>query len=332
MSNSIVYINSTLQPWSDLYRDGDICPLHYWGYSDFQQNNLLCIKNSRIAIQLRYRLGGLDIPVLWRTYQRLKKGAKAIYLVTPPDILAALPFLRYRFPSKPIVTWVWTADDVRKHHRKLKHATHIFCLTEDAKEALDYHGMEKKSSFHLWGAAPEAFVDQSEPKLEYDLNFLGLSRRDLTMINNLLESKSYSVVTTPKAASALETTGQVQPNLSMHELHGFSALKRILKKSRVTVIPIFSDDNQPSGYTNLVESLLCGTPVVIPKESLIPRRALYAKGVFHYEAGNYQSMKQTLTEAVKTGSDPDARQLIQESASTLFNGKSIKDSLRNLLQ
>jgi len=332
MKHGIVYVNSTLGPWKELYHAGEFSPLHFWGYKPEPDDTVLQIKQDRLSIKLRSYIHGFDFAVAWKTYKSLRRGARAIYLVTTPDLLSGLPFLRKRYPGVPILTWAWTEQNVLKQWRVLSKLEHTFCLTEGAKAVFDARNATDKASFHLWGADPTLFRRKETHPQQFDLNFLGLSRRDVSLVNRLLSCDSYRMLTTARVAQSLDASTSTNPQITVKSLGNFSELCSALHQSSASLIPIHANDNQPSGYTNLVESLLCGTPVITARESLMPRAALTAQGVYLYQAGDLESLRKTVREAVLFGQNQENRKAIAEAASKLFNGESLRQAIQSHLK
>lgn len=317
----IVVVNSTVNARRKMATDGAICPIHYWGYQHGGSDTLIGHRFNRWEIVLRSKIGGLDPRVVLQTVRALRSGAIGTYCVTQPDLLRAVPLLKRWFPHKPVVTWVWTREEAHGWFKLLKHADLILSLTDDALIALDQLGLATKSALGMWGAPP-GFFDQSATGSDpaHDVMFFGLANRDTALVRELAHGREFSILTTRKAEPHLDLASIPGHRVTVSSADKDREMVAAIHTARVALIPLKPGDLYPTGMTNLVEALLCGTSVVIPAASLIPAAALGLPGVQRYVAGDLQSFVAAIRAAVDDNRKPDRRSEIRRAAAKILNG------------
>jgi glycosyltransferase involved in cell wall biosynthesis len=335
--NTIVCVNSTLAGQAALIARGVVSPIHGWGFDGTSADRVFAHGRSRLEVLLRSRFEGFDLRVTARLAIALLRGHRGVYLVTPLDVLRAVPLLTRLFPRARFVTWIWTADDVPRYRPLLERCFHVFCLTDGAFTALEQAGLGEHGSLQIWGTDPRYYACDDWPEAQYDVALLGLTHRDLELATRAAAATGLKVVTTEEGlrAAGWGTDG------SRGSAAAFAVVKpaaheevvRIFQRSRVSWIPLRAGDRQPTGYTNLAESLLAGTPVVIGDSSTLPREVLALPGVFRYRVGELASLVDETRRALAAGAaGPAYRRSIRLAASRLLNGAALRNSLANLLR
>jgi len=314
---SIVYVNSTLPARRAMATDGSASPLHHWGYAPQPGDALLAHRLNRWEIQLRYRLGGLDPSVLAATLWHLARGATGTYVVSQPDLWQVFPLLKEMFPRRRLVSWAWMDWEVDQHRTQLQACDHVFCLTPGAKRRLDAAGMSARSNYVLWGCDPGYYRVGGPVPVTADVIVTGMSQRDTTLARAAFDQKRFRVLLTPAAARAVD-----RPALST-PVSNDTELRLAYHRSRVCWILLRHDDRYPSGLTNLIESLLCGTAVVIADRTHIPESYLSLPGVFRYQTGNLADLLSRTEDALAWTCGSSARAQIAAAAAESLNGKAL---------
>jgi hypothetical protein len=326
----IIVVNSTVAARREMAVDGLISPIHFWGYPPTNGDTLLCNRRNRYEIVFRHRVcKGTDLRVLFQTLWRLKRGASGLYLVTQPDLMRALPLLKRMFPNKPIATWAWTPREVRSNARYLQFADHVFSLTTAGVAELEKIGLTGRCSLGLWGCDPAFYklVESAVPPVVNDLLFFGLVSRDVDLIRRLAGHGKFTIATS-KRSIAVVGAGL---GLNQVDADSNSDLVRAIHSSHVSLVPLKANEPEPTGFTNLIESLLCGTSVVITSDSIIPDEALNLPGVHRYRAGDLESFRNACQVAVTSNKAPGRRNEIQKAASLVLNGKKLYSEIRRKL-
>jgi hypothetical protein len=316
----IIYVNSTLDAARSLLPSGQISPVHYWGYLPQGEDRVYYHRRTRLGIVMRSYLGGVDIPILGRVLLDLAAGVRSIYLVTQPDLMRALPLIRKLFPRCRIVTWAWIPEEVDKFKASLRCCTHVLCLTEAAFSRMKTELPGTGASLELWGADPAFYRMEPQPIL-YDVALVGLANRDLTLTKAALNEPGHSVVASKSAFDRLGT--EPSENVVTVAFESAGDIIRCLYQSRVTWIPLNVGDHYPTGYTNLIEGLLCGSCVVITSASMLPRQVLELPGVYLYEAGSVESLLWQTDAAIKASRAPGFRDRVRDAAAAILNARAL---------
>jgi len=328
---SVVCINSTVPVRRRMRSDGVISPLHHWGYAPRSSDAPLAHRVNRVEITLRAKLGGLDPNVLLATWWRLARGATGVYAVTQPDIWQALPLLRRLFPNRRFVTWAWMDWEVDRHLTALRACDHVLCLTPGAKRRLDAAGMNERASLAIWGCAPEHYRRNEEVRADTDVFIAGLTSRDTRLLAEGIALRRQTVLLAETTRTALGFPENCGEHVSAVNIRTETALIAAYRRCRVTWIPLRHNDPYPSGYTNLIESLLCGTAVVMGDTSPIPSEVLSLPGVFRYRTGSLEDFMRRTDEALAFMRDPAARGTIGEAAAKMLNGAALARMIREQL-
>lgn len=322
---SIVYVNSTVPPRRGMATDRRASPLHDWGYAPQPGDILLSHRLNRWEIHLRHRLGGLDPAVLTATLWRLRGGASGTYVVSQPDLCLAFPWLKELFPRRRLVTWVWMDWQVDQHQAQLQACDHVFCLTPGAKQRLDAVGMATRSSYVLWGCDPEYYREPEAVPTTADVIVCGMTERDAALAQSALDTQRFRVRLTPAAARAV---GRPEAATA---IANDTDLRRAYHGSRVCWILLRAGDPNPSGLTNLIESLLCGTAVVIADNTVIPADYLSLPGIFRYRTHDLADLLARTDEAVAWMSHPHSRAHVAAAAAERLNGRALTAALARAL-
>lgn len=321
---SVICVNSTVPARRAMQQDAVLSPLHHWGYVPGANDMALAHRLNRFEITLRARLGGVDPWVLWRTWRGLARGARAVFLVTQPDLLRALPWLRRRFPDRRLVAWIWMDWEVDLHLDALRACDHVLCLTPGAQSRLAATGLGARASFVLWGAAPDYYqtTDRREP--DADVLIAGITGRDTALLQAGIDLGRYRVCLSRFAARPLRTG----PREILVDLDTQAGLLAAQQRCRVAWIPTLAQDRYPSGLTNLVESLLGGMAVVVPRETRIPEPYLTLPGVFRHRAGDAVDFLRQTDAALSFARQPGARELIARAAAAALAGADLRATVR----
>lgn len=310
--------------------DGQISPLHYWGCQPERNDILLGHRQNRFEIVFRHRFcQGTDPYVLFQTLWCLARGATGVYSASQPDIIRAIPFLRRLFPKKTFSTWIWTAHEAHANANYVKHCNHVYALTNQGHEELQKQGLADRSSLGIWGCDPKFYALQpsARPRIENDLLFFGLTSRDIKSVRELAAAKRFRI-TAPQLCIS-----KIGDNLGLREAKADSKsdLLRTIYSAHVSLVPLMGTDQEPTGYTNVIESLFCGTSVVIPVNSVIPKCVLDLPGVHRYQAENLESLLIACQEAVTDNRRPERRTEISSQAAKLLNGKALAESVNKVM-
>ncbi len=324
---SIVVVNSTLAPALLNKNDSDFGPLHFWGYRPRREDVFLTHRLNRVGITLRAKLGGLDPIIFLRTCWHLMRGARGVYLVTQPDLWQALPLLRRMFPQRRFVTWAWMDWEVDRHLSQLRACDHVLCLTEGAKCRLDAAGLEARSSLAIWGGDPGHYRDTRCTPADTDVLVCGRTGRDAALAAEVISLGRYSIKMSRGAAMPAGFRSDLPPRVAMIDLNSENAMVAAYHQCRVSWIPLLAGDRYPSGYTNLVESLLCGTATVIGDTSRIPEQALSLPGVFRYRTGSREDFIRKTDDALAFAQNEGGREKIARAAGRLLNGEALAQTV-----
>lgn len=325
---AIVIVNSTLPVRRAMAPNGDFSPIHYWGYEPRPHDHLLSHKLNRYEIVFRHRVcGGTDLRLLVQTLWWLARGATGVYCVTHPDLMRAVPLLKKLFPSKSFVTWIWTPREVREYASSLRLCDHVFSLTDLGLKELKRLGLAGKCSLGIWGCSPEFYeakVGVHYPPI-YDLLFLGLISRDAELVKLLSAMNEFTIAATTQSIATLGATCRIREM----PCNSRGDLIRTIQSARATLVPLKAGDREPTGLTNVIESLLCGTAVVISDCSVIPEQVLSLPGVYRYKAGCVESCRQVIYRVLENAQHEGSRSAIKRAAAVVLNGQSLRaDVLR----
>ena len=323
--NPIVCVNSTLSARKSMVKDRWVSEFHEWGFQALQGDKIYCHRIARVPIIVRARMKGLDPEILCRVTARLLAGYRSLYLVTQPDLLIALPFLKRIFPRLKIVTWVWTAEEAVAWRRQLAPCHHIFCLTNDALEQLNAFGWQGRASLQLLGANPQSYAPSLTPPT-YDIAFLGFTSRDINVVWPILQEGCFRIVTTQKAIGQ-SSQADLKNFMTVLEPSNHSEMVDIFNRSKISWIPLLPGKKETAGYTNMVESLLSGVPVVVADSTILPQSILSLPGVFLYCAGSVDSFREQTHAALEQGSSLQRRQEIREAAAEVLNGVALSNAV-----
>lgn len=329
--SKIVYVNSTLGARKKLSLGEQPSLFHYWGFISERGDKFYSHSSTRFEVVLRHRIGGLDLPILRQVIRDFSRGYKSLYLVTQPDLLSALPFLKKLFPHVKIVTWVWMADEAVRHARSYRCCDHLFCLTQDAQDQLVKMGLADKCSLQILGADPNFYAEGAEPEIEYDACVVGLTDRDFQVVQQAMSSRDMRVATTQSVIHSAKGRARSE-DFIVTDAQSNRDVITMLRRSKVSWIPLLPGKSHPAGYTNLVESLLCGVPVVIADSSTIPEELLSLPGVWRYRAGDVNSFVENTRLAMEAGVRPDFREKVRSAAAPVFDIKRFASAVRQHLQ
>lgn len=326
---SIIYVNSTLPVRRAMRRDGRASPLHFWGYEPQPGDVALAHRLNRAEITLRAKLGGLDLPILARTCWHLARGSDGVMLVTQPDLWAALPWLRRRFPAKRFVVWVWTDWEVDAHFASLAACNQVLCLTPQAKARLDARGLGDRATYVVWGCDPRHYQLADAPAADMEVFVSGLTQRDTALMHAALAAR-------PRRTLLLDRAGEFAATLPAEVRTGLSALTvsteaemvSAYQRCRVCWIPLLREDRYLAGFTNLIESLLCGTAVVLSDCTRIPSEHLSLPGVFLHRTGDLADFQRATDAALEFSRAPGRRAQIIAAAAAVFHGRDLERTIR----
>jgi hypothetical protein len=324
----IIYINSTLLATRELFKGGKFSPLHFWGYEPTDADKVYCHRRNRWEIVFRSYINGLDIPIVASVMRDVAAGFKTIYLVTQPDLMTAIPFLKTIFPRTEIITWVWTAEEVSRWSASLALCHHVFCMTEPALKAMT-NTLKTPCSLQIWGGEPGFYQLDGEESI-YDVALFGVTDRDVRIAEEGLRKCNHRYCLSRKTAERIRPSS-IGSRGEIIDIGSATELITTLHRSRVTWIPLIPADKRPTGYTNLVEALLCGSCVVISDSSTIPKEVLGLPGVYLYEAGSVDSLLAQTDTALSATKHPNFRNVVRESAKINLGGAKMKSAIRSLL-
>lgn len=323
----VLYINSTLGPALQASPAGDFSPIHYWGFKPGPDDLRFIHRRSRWAILARYYAGGLDLGILSGVGLKLLAGWRDIYLVTQPDLIQAAPLLCRVFRGTRLVTWVWIPEEVSRWRKALRHCHHVFCLTDGALAEMQRCLPQVNASLQLWGTDPGLYDFPPEPT-RYDVALVGVANRDTALAEDALRKSSFSAAVSQRASQKIA----VRERVTVIDIGSPGALVACLHRSRAAWIPLHGHDEYPTGYTNLIEALLCGCPTVIAASSPLPRRVLNLPGVYKYEPGSVDSLLAQTEAATAEGGDPNRRSAIRKAASAILDGEALRKSIGQIFQ
>lgn len=323
-----VYVNSTLRARERLQPGGALSPLHYWGYFPQPDDAVLGHRLNRVEITLRARLGGIDPSVFLHTCRHLARGATGIYLVTQPDLWQALPLLRKMFPTRRFVTWAWMDWEVDRHLHELRVCDHVLCLTEGAKRRLDELDLGAQSSLAIWGAPPAYYALENTVETDTDVLIAGLVSRDVALMRSALGRRRFTALISEQSFQKLGFDRAGDEGVAVARFDTRAAIITAFRRARVSWIPLLREDPYPSGYTNLVESLLCGTAVVIGDTSGIPQRVLSLPGVFRYRVGSVEDFVGRTEEAIAWMNRAGSRDAVISAATPVLDGAGLARTIR----
>ena len=169
---------------------------------------------------------------------------------------------------------------------------------------------------------------------EFDVAIVGRTGRDRLTVERALSSSNFKWVTTEDTNSWLKIGGAFSDGYGERKCISpryQSDVIDVLAKSRCVWIPISSGQEEPVGYTTLVESLLTGTPAIISDTSTIPSTLLSLPGVYRYSADNAESLIEKTQEAVQQSSDFESRRLIRYRATQILSRNDISPVIAKVL-
>ena len=324
----IIYINSTLIAEEKYSEDGLFSPIHYWGYKPKDKDKFYGASQKPLDVILKaYITKGLDYGIITNVFRDLICGFSSIYLVSMPDLLGAIPYIKKIFPDTKVVTWAWLPEELTKYYFAYAECEHIFCLTELAFKKSQEMGFSSRASLQIWGTDP-SYYDRALIPAEFDVCLLGRVGRDTQIVAEATQKYPISICTTELVANRIKSPQLVSRfniiNTSTHQ-----QVIKLLHKSRVAWIPLCAGNIYPTGYTNLIESLLCGTAVVIADSSTIPTSVLSLPGVYLYKTGCVESLLEQTQRALKDSNQTGFRNMIKAGSCQLLNGHKLHESIIN---
>jgi hypothetical protein len=327
----LIYINSIIAAEQSFSKDGSISPIHYWGYVPDSKDKFYGTSQKRFDIILRsYISGGLDYGLLTKVFFDLIAGYDSIYLITMPDLLKTIPFIKRFFPNSRIVTWAWIADEVIENHCAYELCDHIFCLTEPALNKFQEMGLGSRASLQIWGVDPSYYnYSFSSIQSEFDICLLGRVGRDMQIVTEVIQKYPFKIATTELVGNFVDIS-HLRGTVSVINARTHQQVVELIHKSRIAWIPLPAGNPHPTGYTNLIESLLSGTAVVIADSSTIPSSVLSLPGVYLYKTGCIESLIEKTNKALEDSQKDGFRQCIQKTASQVLNGVKLAESIARL--
>lgn len=326
----IIIINSNVPARLRMCSDGKISPHHHLGYVPKMNDTLLWNRQNRYEITFRHKFcKGTDPRVVVQTIWGLMRGAKGVYSVSQPDVMRAIPLLKRLFPKKPIATWIWTAREARANEQYLRPCDHVFALTNQGLEELKELGLGGRCSLGILGCDPGAYylAEGNRPEVESDFIFFGLTSRDVQLVRKLVAADEFSILA-PKQSIAAIGSGL---GLKEVKANSHAELLQSIYSAWACLVPLTANEPEPAGYTNLTESLLCGTSVVIADSSIIPKEVLNLAGVHRYRAGDLDSLQNTCRQAVAENKQPGRRDEIRRQAAQVLNGRRLNAEILQVL-
>ena len=335
---SVVYVNSTLPTRRAMSADGACSPVHFWGYAPGPGDRVRAHRVNRWEIHLRARLGGFD-PALAAAVcgDLLRRDRRALYLVTQPDLRTAIPFLARVFRGLRVVTWAWTGREAREQFGRLQRCAHVLCLTEAAHEELRRLGMPpERCSVALWGADPAFYARPAATSVAHsrDVLFFGLIDRDVDLVRAAAVRADFGLGAPAATLEALRVAGMPRVE-TLPTPATAGALVDLIHAARVAWVPLKPPpDGDPTGYTNVIEALLCGTAVVLADCSTIPGPVRGLPGVYHYRTGDADSLLATTRRAladIAAEGEGTFRARIRAAAIPTLDGRALAATIRRAL-
>ncbi|MBT5378219.1 MAG: glycosyltransferase family 4 protein [Opitutae bacterium] len=214
-------------------------------------------------------------------FQILRQSKNTDLIYAPSGHLFIIPLLRRLGFLKPkLVTWFfrlpkssswWKLRNLRFSRYVLNGFDGILCLTKQAESDFQQRTNDVLVKYQAWFADPEIFMKDKERPPQDTGYFLsvGKTRRDYITLLKACEKVNATFRIIAPRATAHESyipqnvqfieTSQNPPDAAI----SYPELRDWYANARAVVIPLIFDANDTSGYTNLLEAMAMGKPILM---------------------------------------------------------------------
>jgi len=214
-------------------------------------------------------------------FQILRQSKEADLIYAPSGHLFIIPLLRRLGLLKAkLVTWFfrlpktsawWNFRSLRFSRYVLNGFDGILCLTKQAESDFQQRTNEVLVKYQAWFADPQIFMkNKGDPPQDtgYFLS-IGKTRRDYITLLKACEKVNATFRIIAPIDAAQNT--YIPPNVQFIETSqnppdaaiSYPELRDWYANARAVLIPLIFDTNDTSGYTNLLEAMAMGKPILM---------------------------------------------------------------------
>jgi len=214
-------------------------------------------------------------------FQILRQSKEADLIYAPSGHLFIIPLLRRLGLLKAkLVTWFfrlpkssswWNLRNIRFSRYVLNGFDGILCLTKQAESDFQQRANEVLVKYQTWFADPEIFMKNKARRPQETGYFLsvGKTRRDyITLLKACAKVNATFRIIAPSEAAQ---NAYIPPNVQFIETSqnppdaaiSYPELRDWYTNARAVLIPLFFDADDTSGYTNLLEAMAMGKPILM---------------------------------------------------------------------
>ena len=214
-------------------------------------------------------------------FQILRQSKDADLIYAPSGHLIIIPLLRRLGLLKArLVTWFfrlpktsvwWNFRSLRFSRYVLNGFDGILCLTKQAEHDYQQRTNEVLVKYQAWFADPDIFRQNKDNELQNTGYFLciGKTRRDYITLLKACEKVNVNFRIIAPRATVKEA--YIPPNVQFVETSqnppdtaiSYPELRDWYSNARAILIPLFCDADDTSGYTNLLETMAMGKPILM---------------------------------------------------------------------
>ena len=214
-------------------------------------------------------------------FQILRQSKEADLIYAPSGHLFIIPLLRrVGLLKAKLVTWFfrlpkpsswWNLRNLRFSRYVLNGFDGILCLTKQAESDFQQNTNEVLVKYQAWFADPGIFRKNKDNGLQDTGYFLciGKTQRDYTTLLKACEKVNATFRIIAPRATAQEA--YIPPNVQFVETSqnppdaaiSYPELRDWYSNAHAVLIPLFCDADDTSGYTNLLETMAMGKPILM---------------------------------------------------------------------
>ena len=279
------YVNTYIEPWLDIcWRRESLSRAHLWGADALEAAgfDVRPVRQLGTHPWLRFlrwvaaasggRLG--DLAADWLVFWRARKGdmvyvAAGSLVLTPLAVRCGLSRARLvAWIYKPVAPFSWRAlRGLSTAHAVRAGYAGWLALTPHVEQWLRREHPQARVRRVVWAADTDYFPPAGGPGTYFAAT--GVTQRDYTVLMEAARGVKFPfVILGPeemKAQAPANVTWRGRNRQQPHTTINDEELRKLYQGARAILIPLRPDPDDASGFTNLLEALACGRPVVMTR-------------------------------------------------------------------
>jgi glycosyltransferase involved in cell wall biosynthesis len=279
------YVNTYIEPWLDIcWRRESLSRAHLWGADALEEAGFKVrpVRTLGPHPWLRFlrwltaasggRLG--DLAADWLVFWRAKKGdlvyvAAGQLVFTPLAVRGGLVRARLvLWIYKPVGAFSWRSlRGLSSAHAVREGYAGWLALTPHVEEWLRREHPRARVRRVVWAADTDYFPPATGPGTYFTAT--GVTQRDYAVLMEAARNVAFPfVILGPeelKAQAPANVTWRGRNRQQPHTTINDDELRKLYQGARAVLIPLRPDPDDASGFTNLLEAMACGRPVVMTR-------------------------------------------------------------------